>query len=107
MKRLLYAIIDFDFAVVISPERKRCFRRPYHELCGTRSPIKDTHTGEFDFDPFIFDVGVMGALLCADFQVCDGYLIFAHRKFADLVPAFVATTTFAGTPSRQDDHLES
>ncbi|PPQ78844.1 hypothetical protein CVT25_010630 [Psilocybe cyanescens] len=68
-QRLLYAIIDFDFSVMLSPEADRNqLRLPYYESWSTYHPAKDTHAGEFDFNPFIFDVGVMGVLLCVEFQ---------------------------------------
>ncbi|PPQ88578.1 hypothetical protein CVT25_009958 [Psilocybe cyanescens] len=68
-QRLLYAIIDFDWSIMLPSEADRNnFRLPYYKSWGTFHLIKDTDAGEFDFNPFIFDVGVMGSLLCMEYQ---------------------------------------
>lgn len=38
----------------------------------------DTAQGEFDYDPFAFDVATLGIMIAVDFQVC---FIFTSNNF--------------------------
>ncbi|PPQ80617.1 hypothetical protein CVT25_001646, partial [Psilocybe cyanescens] len=68
-KCISYAIMDFDLSIMLPPEADRnAFRRPYYESWGTFNLVDDTAAGEFEYNPFVFDVGVMGALMCKRFQ---------------------------------------
>ncbi|PPQ86316.1 hypothetical protein CVT25_005617 [Psilocybe cyanescens] len=67
--RLLYAMFDFDISIMLPlKEDRKAFRLPYYELWGNYNTITDTDAGEFDYSPFVFDVGAMGALICNRFQ---------------------------------------
>ncbi|KAK0501649.1 hypothetical protein EDD18DRAFT_1246909, partial [Armillaria luteobubalina] len=66
-----YATIDFDFAIMFPPGAlpSQC-RLPYRDSwAGTDYfHIYDTHQGEHDYDPFAFDVALLGYLFCRRFQ---------------------------------------
>ncbi|KAJ3505858.1 hypothetical protein NLJ89_g7192 [Agrocybe chaxingu] len=68
---LLHAIFDFDLSVIAPPDAKKSeFRLPYDmSWCGSYNQPFDTAQGEFDYDPFAFDVGTMGREFCNWFQV--------------------------------------
>jgi hypothetical protein len=69
--RLVYAMFDFDVSFIFPSSSTLEQRRlPYHlSWWGTFSPLHDTAQGELDYDPFAFDVGVLGVLFCHNFQV--------------------------------------
>lgn len=68
--RLLYAIYDFDHSIKLPPGVDRTqFRLPYHKSWGTINVVADTKQGEYDFNPFVFDVGALGVSLCHSYQV--------------------------------------
>lgn len=68
---LLYALFDFDFSVQWPPEKDRiACRLPYNKAWGSFNLVKDVSQGEFDYNPFIFDVGVLGVVFCKFTQVC-------------------------------------
>ncbi|KAF8905860.1 other/AgaK1 protein kinase [Gymnopilus junonius] len=67
--RLSYGMFDFDFSIMLlSTANKEECRLPYERSWGTFTRIKDTAQGEFDYNPFSFDVGNMGALFCRFYQ---------------------------------------
>ncbi|PPQ80618.1 hypothetical protein CVT25_001647, partial [Psilocybe cyanescens] len=68
-KLLSYAVFDFDFSTMLSADAnvKEC-RLPYHRSWGTFNIVDDTASGEFDYSPFILDVGVLGARLAESYQ---------------------------------------
>ena len=74
---LSYALFDFDFSVRWPPEadRRDC-RLPYHRAWGTFNLVMDVAQGEYDYDPFAFDVGVLGAVFCKFTQVSVINLLF-------------------------------
>ncbi|KAG5721941.1 hypothetical protein E4T56_gene18397, partial [Termitomyces sp. T112] len=69
--KLTYAFCDFDGSTMFPPSMTldEC-RLPSHisfnTLCDQAPP--DTFQGEFDFNPFAFDVGMLGILFCNRFQ---------------------------------------
>ena len=69
--RLLYALFDFNSAIMLPPTaKKEDFRLPYYESwVGSYSFPCDTEQGEFDYNPFIFDVGILGVKFKPLFQV--------------------------------------
>lgn len=69
-QRLSYAIFDFDWSIMLPPDAdKAAYRRPYYQSCGFFNGLEDTAGGEFDYNPFKFEVGVMGQLIRANFAV--------------------------------------
>ncbi|PPQ83767.1 hypothetical protein CVT25_000116 [Psilocybe cyanescens] len=65
-KSLSYALFDFDFSTILAPEaNKKEFRLPYRRSWGTFNVSYDTAAGEYDYNPFVFDVGAMGVSLCS------------------------------------------
>lgn len=70
-KRLVsYALFDFDYSIMLSPEMDRvAYRLPYQRSWGSFNLTMDTAQGEFDFNPFVLDVGTMGAEFCTMWQV--------------------------------------
>ncbi len=78
---LTYVYIDFDIAIMFPPNAPRfeC-RLPYVKSWeGTNNYlIYDTTQGEPDYDPFAFDVALLGFQLCQPFQVRK-ISIFVHR----------------------------
>jgi hypothetical protein len=71
--RALYAIFDYNLSVVFPPgtssrERRLPFEMSFNGLAVDR-PF-DTAQGEFDYDPFAWDVACLGIQLRNRFQVC-------------------------------------
>ena len=67
---LQYAMFDFDHSILVPPGIDQGhYRLPYERSWGTFTRINDTAQGEFDYDPFSFDVGNLGALFCSSYQV--------------------------------------
>ncbi|KAH0583131.1 hypothetical protein H2248_011017 [Termitomyces sp. 'cryptogamus'] len=69
--KLTYAFCDFDGSTMFPPSMSldEC-RLPSHISFNTlydQVPA-DTFQGEFDFNPFAFDVGMLGVLFCNEFQ---------------------------------------
>ncbi|RXW20266.1 hypothetical protein EST38_g5587 [Candolleomyces aberdarensis] len=68
---LQYALFDYNSSVII-PEGSRIgeFRLPYAMSDWGRygSLPNDTRQGEYDYDPFAYDVGMMGRIFCSEFQ---------------------------------------
>ncbi|KAF9000487.1 hypothetical protein BDQ17DRAFT_1427171 [Cyathus striatus] len=58
--RLQYAMIDYDISVIF-PENQVKYRLPYNESFAGSFFISDTAQGEFEYDPFAFEVGALGA----------------------------------------------
>ncbi|KAG6808881.1 hypothetical protein H0H92_002482 [Tricholoma furcatifolium] len=69
--KLTYAIFDFNLAIMFpkTSTAKEC-RLSYHRTWKTYESQRpsDTLQGEIDFDPFAFDVGILGVLFCHEFQ---------------------------------------
>ncbi|KAJ3506405.1 hypothetical protein NLJ89_g6885 [Agrocybe chaxingu] len=67
---LSYALFDFDISVIVPPTvSKSDFRLPYRmSWDGSYNQPFDTAQGEFDYDPFAFDVGTMGREFCRYYQ---------------------------------------
>ncbi|KAF7763570.1 hypothetical protein Agabi119p4_8107 [Agaricus bisporus var. burnettii] len=67
---LQHCLFDFDLSMMLPPDtdRTRC-RLPYRESwIGSWSRTHDTSQGEFDYDPFAFDVGMLGDIFCTEYQ---------------------------------------
>jgi hypothetical protein len=69
----LYAIFDYNLSVVLPSgttphERRLPFKMSFYGLAVDR-PF-DTAQGEFDYDPFAWDVACLGIQLRYRFQVC-------------------------------------
>lgn len=68
--RLSYGLIDFDYSYKIPPGANRNeYRLPYDRSWGSWNWTEDAGAGEFDYDPFVLDVGTMGVGLCLQYQV--------------------------------------
>ncbi|RXW13379.1 hypothetical protein EST38_g12476 [Candolleomyces aberdarensis] len=69
---LCYGLFDYN-ASVFMPEGSRIggFRLPYAMSEWGRYGClpHDTDQGEYDYDPFAYDVGMMGRVFCSEFQV--------------------------------------
>lgn len=69
-RRLEYAYMDFDHSYMVPPNLTRQeYRLPYNKSWGSWNWTDDAGAGEYDYDPFILDVGTMGAGLCMRYQV--------------------------------------
>ncbi|KAF8909769.1 hypothetical protein CPB84DRAFT_1943115, partial [Gymnopilus junonius] len=67
---LSYAVFDFDFSVMLSPEADRkVYRLPYQRSWGAFNYTMDTAQSEFDYNPFVLDVGILGVRFCLDYQL--------------------------------------
>ncbi|PPQ74159.1 hypothetical protein CVT25_012752, partial [Psilocybe cyanescens] len=76
---LSYAIFDFDHSIKLPSGVDRAqYRLPYYESWGTINVVADTEQGEYDFNPFIFDVGALGVSFCHSYQ----YLTYRVPMFA-------------------------
>ncbi|KAF8905849.1 hypothetical protein CPB84DRAFT_1771331 [Gymnopilus junonius] len=66
---LSYALFDFDWSIILSADSDRKeYRLPYKMSWGTFCRVYDTGQGEFDYNPFVFDVGNLGAIFCNMYQ---------------------------------------
>lgn len=56
MGSLSYAMFDFNISILVP-----LYRLPYQmSFWATYHSPNDTSQGEFDYDPFVYDVGTMG-----------------------------------------------
>ncbi|KAH6905077.1 other/AgaK1 protein kinase [Coprinopsis sp. MPI-PUGE-AT-0042] len=73
--RLAYAVMDFDLSIVVSEgEDPSHFRLLYRFAYDGKYPQPlDVDQGEYDYDPFAYDVGTLGANLARTYQhlCCD------------------------------------
>jgi hypothetical protein len=60
--------------MMLPPDTDRTqYRLPYQESwLGTGFQLHDASQGEFDYDPFAFDVGTLGDVFCSEYQVNRG-----------------------------------
>ncbi|XP_006462233.1 hypothetical protein AGABI2DRAFT_119092 [Agaricus bisporus var. bisporus H97] len=68
--QLNYCLFDFDISMMLpaDTDRARC-RFPYKlSWDGTGWQPRDTSQGEFDYNPFAYDVGTLGRVLCTEYQ---------------------------------------
>ena len=65
--KLEYVIMDFDISLILPPTISRLSYK--HSWWGTTYRPPDVSQGEYDYDPFAFDVAVLGSNLCHTFQV--------------------------------------
>ncbi|XP_006457401.1 hypothetical protein AGABI2DRAFT_123271 [Agaricus bisporus var. bisporus H97] len=68
--QLTYCLFDFDISMMLpmDTDRTRC-RLPYKlSWDGSGYQPHDTMQGEFDYNPFAYDVGTLGSVLCAHYQ---------------------------------------
>ena len=63
--KLMYALFDFDISIMAPPGANGSI--DFLTIChgGVRATNPwDTAQGEFDYDPFAFDVGMLGSEFC-------------------------------------------
>jgi hypothetical protein len=68
---LQYCLFDFDISMMLpaGTDKAQC-RLPYQlSWDGSFHQPHDTFQGEFDYNPFAFDVGILGRVLCVKHQV--------------------------------------
>jgi len=70
--QIQFAIIDFDFSMIVPPGTSQlpsglAWMREYSAM--------DVAQGELFYDPFAYDVGVLGVAFCEMLQVCPLMLI--------------------------------
>ena len=65
--KLEYVIMDFDISLILPPTISRLSYK--HTQWGPAYPPPDVAQGEYDYDPFAFDIAVLGTNLCRMFQV--------------------------------------
>ncbi|KAK0212460.1 hypothetical protein DFS33DRAFT_1376949 [Desarmillaria ectypa] len=64
--KLVSALVDFDLAIQLDPDSSS---RPLpRRMTQQRSVQRDLSQGEYQYDPFAYDVEAMGYILCAQFQ---------------------------------------
>ncbi|TFK69662.1 hypothetical protein BDN72DRAFT_596420 [Pluteus cervinus] len=67
---LTYALFDFGLSIPPSVDNTT-YRLPYQlSWDGSEMQPNDTAQGEFDYDPFAFDIGTLGNVFCRTFQYC-------------------------------------
>ncbi|CAA7265454.1 unnamed protein product [Cyclocybe aegerita] len=68
--QLKYAMFDFDFSIMFPPTIDRALCRLPYQKSWEAAWIRpyDTSQGEFDYDPFAFDVGTLGFVLIHSFR---------------------------------------
>jgi hypothetical protein len=69
--KLLYALMDFNISIMVPRDvKKEEYRRHYHDsFAGSGHYPHDTSQGEFDYNPFAYDVGTLGVVFCEQYQV--------------------------------------
>lgn len=67
--KLTFAVFDFDLSLMLSSEERRLPSWRSFETTNITRP-NDTHQGELDYDPFLFEMGCIGIDLCIYFQHC-------------------------------------
>ncbi|KAH8092586.1 kinase-like domain-containing protein [Cristinia sonorae] len=69
-RQLQCVIMDFNISIIAPPSADlRSYRLPYTtSFAGAYLQPPDVHQGEFEYNPFAFDVAAMGILLCHYFQ---------------------------------------
>ncbi|KAF5325843.1 hypothetical protein D9611_000487 [Ephemerocybe angulata] len=76
---LLYAIFDYNLSIILPQDMDpKTFRLPYDMTWeGTCFEIPDVWQGELDYDPFAYDVGILGHMFSVNYQhLCsDLYLL--------------------------------
>ena len=100
--RLIYAMFDFNASIMLPPTvKKENFRLPYYESwVGSYSFPCDTEQGEFDYNPFVFDVGVLGLEMSRYFQVSHYFTVLQFFPQSGIV--LWCINSYAGTTFRQD-----
>ena len=76
----MYALIDYDVSMMLPSGTDRTkIRLPSREsYIGTWWPPSDTSQGEFDYNPFAYDVGTLGVFFCQYFQVRFNMMCFGE-----------------------------
>jgi hypothetical protein len=103
-----YCLFDFNISMMPPPDTDgaRC-RLPYNlSWDGSFCQPDDTSQGEFDYNPFAYDVGTLGRVLCVEYQVILLALPFTMALCLNRATAFGTANTHACTISRQDGHSE-
>ncbi|KAF7760335.1 hypothetical protein Agabi119p4_11011 [Agaricus bisporus var. burnettii] len=67
---LIYCLFDFDISIMLPADTNRAQCRLSYKLAwdGSGYQPDDTMQGEFDYNPFAYDVGMLGRVLCVDYQ---------------------------------------
>ncbi|KAF8174273.1 kinase-like domain-containing protein [Pholiota molesta] len=96
--KLSYVLMDFDLSNMVSPDvKKEEYRRPYIEsFDGSFNQPYDTRQGEFDYNPFAFDVGCLGVEFCNYYQHYAPHIpmlapLLDKMTFRDVANRFTAT----------------
>jgi hypothetical protein len=104
--KALYAIFDYNLSSIFPPgtsprERRLPFEMSFIGLAMNRP--YDTAQGEFDYDPFAWDVGCLGIQLRNRFQVC--FLVFMGKMETDMTVLADSdgNGSILGSVVRQDD----
>jgi hypothetical protein len=97
--RLHYCLVDFDISMMLPSDTDRAhIRLPYWQSWyGSGRQPHDTAQGEFDYNPFAYDVGNLGRVLCAEYQV--DFIAPTVVSFLNNVSAFNPKDTHARTVS--------
>ncbi|EKM82204.1 hypothetical protein AGABI1DRAFT_55401, partial [Agaricus bisporus var. burnettii JB137-S8] len=68
--QLNYCLFDFNISMMLPADTDRArIRFPYKlSWDGTGWQPRDTAQGEFDYNPFAYDVGTLGRVLCTEYQ---------------------------------------
>lgn len=79
--KLLYALMDFNVSIMVPRDvKKEEYRRHYHDsFAGSGYHPHDTSQGEFDYNPFAYDVGTLGVVFCEQYQVRK--INYTHNRF--------------------------
>ncbi|XP_006455018.1 hypothetical protein AGABI2DRAFT_120971 [Agaricus bisporus var. bisporus H97] len=67
---LIHCLFDFDISMMLPADTDRVRCRLSYKLAwdGSGYQPDDTMQGEFDYNPFAYDVGMLGRVLCVDYQ---------------------------------------
>lgn len=81
---LSYALIDFDLSIMLAPDiRRESFRLPRQKSWAGTYCHSDVLQGELDYNPFAYDVGILGAVFCESYQV--GFFQDASTSFSHYI----------------------
>ncbi|XP_006462230.1 hypothetical protein AGABI2DRAFT_119089 [Agaricus bisporus var. bisporus H97] len=68
--QLTYCLFDFDISMMLPADTDQVQCRFPYKLSwdGSGYQPRDTSQGEFDYNPFAYDVGTLGRVLCTEYQ---------------------------------------
>jgi hypothetical protein len=100
---LAFAVIDFDCSIMVpmNSSLRDCRLPAIRAHSGALIQPYDVSQGEIDYNPFAFDVGILGMTFCRQFQVRRPHIGFAmSHSSQSLLLATDVKSAHASSPAR-------